>query len=114
MLIPNRTDVFAICVAACVWAATSLAFAQSMSPADQGYMASMAAMRANTPKGMTGDPDVDFARMMLPHHQAAIDMAKVHLQYGKDSTLRKMSEEIIEGQQKEVGELQDWLKQHGK
>jgi uncharacterized protein (DUF305 family) len=33
---------------------------------------------------MTGNPDTDFAAMMIPHHQRAIEMAKIELQYGTD------------------------------
>ena len=39
---------------------------------------------------MSGDPDVDFARMMIPHHQSAIDMARIELEHGKDATLKAL------------------------
>jgi Domain of unknown function (DUF305) len=48
-------------------------------------MESMARMRRDMQNAsMTGDPDHDFAAMMIPHHQGAIDMAKAELLYGKD------------------------------
>jgi hypothetical protein len=50
----------------------------------------------------TGDPDRDFARMMIPHHQGAIDMALVELRYGKDDRLRRLAQEIIVTQQQEI------------
>ena len=42
----------------------------------------------------TGDSDIDFVRLMLPHHQAAIDMAKTQLLYGKDPQMRRLAQEI--------------------
>lgn len=51
---------------------------------------------------MVGNPDHDFAAMMIPHHQGAIDMAKVELLYGKDQVLRRMAQEIIVTQQQEI------------
>ena len=50
----------------------------------------------------SGDPDRDFARMMIPHHQGAIDMALVELRYGKDQRLRRLAQEIIVDQQQEI------------
>jgi len=50
----------------------------------------------------TGDPDRDFAAMMIPHHQGAIDMAKVQLQFGRDPILRRLAQGIIVEQQQEI------------
>ena len=62
----------------------------------------------------SGNSDVDFVRLMLPHHQAAIDMAKTQLLYGKDPQLRRLAQEIITDQQSEIELMQLWLKQqHG-
>jgi uncharacterized protein (DUF305 family) len=57
----------------------------------------------------TGDADKDFVRMMIPHHQGAIDMAKVEIQYGKDEKLKAMAREIIAAQEKEIAEMKEWL-----
>jgi len=51
---------------------------------------------------MVGDPDRDFAAMMIPHHQGAIDMAKAELLYGKDPVLRRLAQEIVVTQQQEI------------
>jgi uncharacterized protein (DUF305 family) len=60
----------------------------------------------------SGDTDVDFVRLMLPHHEGAIDMAKVELLYGKDSQMRRLAQEIITDQQLEIELMQRWLKAH--
>ena len=59
----------------------------------------------------TGDNDVDFVRLMLPHHQAAIDMAKTQLGYGQDPQMRRLAQEIITDQQSEIEFMQLWLRQ---
>ena len=59
----------------------------------------------------SGDSDVDFVRLMLPHHQAAIDMAKTQLLYGRDPQMRRLAQEIITDQQLEIELMQGWLKQ---
>jgi hypothetical protein len=51
---------------------------------------------------MTENPDHDFASMMIPHHQGAIDMAKVEVLYGKDPVLRRLAQEIIVTQDSEI------------
>jgi uncharacterized protein (DUF305 family) len=62
----------------------------------------------------SNDADVDFIRGMIPHHQGAIDMAKVVLQYGKDAQTRKWAEDIIREQAREIAEMQDWLAKNKK
>jgi uncharacterized protein (DUF305 family) len=52
--------------------------------------------------GMTGNPDLDFLAMMIPHHQGAIDMARLGLVHGKDPLVRRLAEEIIASQQVEI------------
>lgn len=82
-------------------------------PASRAYMQSMRTMNQDMRgKPMTGDADRDFAQMMAPHHQGAIDMARVELQYGKDPDLKAMAQKLIDDQSKEIRQLQDWLKQH--
>lgn len=59
---------------------------------------------------MTGDPDHDFAAMMIPHHRGAIDMAKVELIYGKDPILRRLAQEIVVTQEQEIVVMSTRLK----
>jgi hypothetical protein len=58
------------------------------------------------------DGDVDFVKLMLVHHQAAIDMAQTELAYGKDPQMRRLAQEIITDQKSEIDLMQLWLKQH--
>ncbi len=57
----------------------------------------------------TGNPDRDFAAMMIPHHQGAIDMPKLELIYGRDPVLRRLAEGIIVEQQQEIELMQRYL-----
>src|SRR5439155_19823115 len=59
----------------------------------------------------SGNSDVDFVRLMLPHHQAALDMAKTQLLYGKDPQMRRLAQEIVTDQQLEIESMRRWLKQ---
>lgn len=60
----------------------------------------------------SGNPDIDFARMMISHHQGAIDMARSELEHGKDAELRRMAQKTIEDQEREIAELKDWMARH--
>lgn len=71
-------------------------------------------MMKNMSIKMSGNADVDFIKMMLAHHQGAVDMAEVELKYGKDPEARKLAETIIAAQQKEIAQMQDWLKANEK
>ncbi len=51
---------------------------------------------------LTGNPDTDFALMMIPHHQGAIEMAKVELLHGTDPRLRRLAQEIVVTQKSEI------------
>ena len=61
----------------------------------------------------TGDPDVDFRVQMIPHHQGAIDMARVALRHATDPWTRQMAEGVIVEQQREIAEMQQWLARRG-
>jgi uncharacterized protein (DUF305 family) len=50
----------------------------------------------------SGDVDRDFAAMMIPHHQGAIEMAQAELRHGHNEQLRRIAQEIIVEQQQEI------------
>jgi uncharacterized protein (DUF305 family) len=60
----------------------------------------------------SGNSDTDFVALMLPHHQAAIDMAKTQLLYGTDPQMRRLAQQIIADQQSEIELMQLWIRQH--
>ena len=59
--------------------------------------------------GHTGNPDVDFLAMMIPHHQGAVDMARLALIYGNDPLTRRLAEEIIASQTVEISAMSERL-----
>lgn len=78
------------------------------------YMATMdpmmTAMEAMT---STGDADADFLLMMIPHHQSALDMARVELERGDDPDTREMARRIIDAQEREIAEMKAMLSRLG-
>ncbi|KQP51124.1 hypothetical protein ASF41_13135 [Methylobacterium sp. Leaf111] len=78
------------------------------------FKAADMAMMKDMDVAYTGNPDVDFRTHMIPHHKGAVAMAKVALKHAKDPATKEMAQKIIDDQEKEVGEMEAWLKKHDK
>jgi uncharacterized protein (DUF305 family) len=63
---------------------------------------------------LTDNADKDFMQGMIPHHEGAVDMAKVQLRYGTDAELRRLAESIIASQTEEIALMKGWLAGGGK
>lgn len=84
-------------------AITSLPSSMSEPMAATAFDKSMDTMHGEMQKvRYSGDADADFASLMIPHHQGAIEMSKVELQFGTDPRLRRLAQEIIVTQQSEI------------
>jgi hypothetical protein len=68
--------------------------------------AAMRKMMAGMSIEPSGDVDRDFAAMMIPHHQGAIEMAAAELRHGRNELLRRIAQEIIVDQQQEIAAMQ--------
>lgn len=81
-------------------------FAELMTEASERMHADMAAA------DRTGDPDRDFVAAMMPHHEGAVNMAKVLLLYGTDPELQRLAKQVITDQQSELDLMRLWLQRH--
>lgn len=59
-------------------------------------------MRDMHAPGYTGDADMDFLAMMIPHHEGAVEMARLLLIHGRDPATRRLAEDIIASQVVEI------------
>jgi uncharacterized protein (DUF305 family) len=79
-----------------------------------GNEQAMGTMMKNMAVPYSGDADVDFIKNMIPHHQGAIDMAKVALQFAKDPEVSKLAQDVITAQEGEITVMTDWLAKNAK
>ena len=94
-----------VAAAGLVAAATALAANPAEAPFLAENQAAMDKMMAGMDITPSGDADRDFAAMMIPHHQGAIDMAQAELRHGKNEQLRRIAQEIIVEQQQEIAAM---------
>jgi uncharacterized protein (DUF305 family) len=84
----------------------ALSEAAASSSGNASFQAQMMEAMRRMDQGMaiahSGNADRDFAAMMIPHHQGAIDMARAELQFGHDLVLRRLAQAIIVEQQQEI------------
>ncbi|MGA7781603.1 MAG: DUF305 domain-containing protein [Paraburkholderia sp.] len=69
-------------------------------------------MKNMSAPGYTGDTDADFVAHMIPHHQGAVDQAKVELEYGKDPQMKALARKIIKAQNEEIAYMKRWQANH--
>ncbi len=74
-------------------------FARFASGMDAGMDKMMRDMHA---PNYSGNADIDFLAMMIPHHEGAVEMARLVLVHGRDPLTRKLAEEIIASQVVEI------------
>lgn len=84
-------------------AASREAYARAMSAAMERMMRDMHAA------GHSGDPDRDFLAMMIPHHEGAVEMARLQLVHGRDPASRRLAEDIVAGQTTEIAAMRGRL-----
>ncbi len=87
----------------------------SQSEATKAFSEAMDRMHGPMMEGIRDpDPDVASVKGMIPHHQGAIDMARIVLQHGKDEQTRRWAADVIREQEREIAEMQAWLKNRGR
>ncbi len=92
---------------------STMSATMSDDPATQAFMDANAVMHTDMAIEYTGNPDADFVRGMIPHHQGAVDMAKIVLEYGSDPEVRAFAEAVIAAQSEEIDFMKGWLAAKG-
>jgi uncharacterized protein (DUF305 family) len=103
-------------VATAITASTSLSFAQGSSKgaasgADELHRIMMSSAKESQSMKPSGDVDRDFLTMMR-HHQSGVRMSEVEIRHGKNSAAKALAQKIVEGQKKEIAEIDALLGKH--
>ena len=85
----------------------------NMNPAQRAYFDANSKMHVGMASSIHPDADVAFMAGMIPHHQGAVEMAEIVLQYGKDPEARALAEAVIKTQTTEIAQMEAWLKARG-
>lgn len=84
-----------------------------MQHANQMHQMMSEGMKDMQGMSLSGDMDRDFAMMMRQHHRHGVKIAQMELEHGKDAKMKEMAKKILESQQREIKEFDQWLKQKG-
>lgn len=91
------------------FSAASCPMHASADPSTMEYSQAMERMHKEMHIRYSGNPDADFARAMIPHHQAAVAMARTVIAHGNDEKIKKLARFIIMTQEQEIGQMEQWV-----
>lgn len=82
------------------------------SAATRAYMDAANQMHIDLAVPFSNDADKDFAAVIAAHHKGAVELARVELRYGKDPEMRKLAEQIVSANERDMAALKAWQAKH--